>query len=117
MFKAELTTVRPEPQGVETFQFEIKNAKDAEVRILDSGDFTVRSIGVDASQATAIETGATVADEGGALVLASRDFKRVLAGDNTGDGRLVIESENMMPLNIILVATDYEIQPLSGSEG
>ncbi|MBP5791303.1 MAG: hypothetical protein J6W80_03495 [Kiritimatiellae bacterium] len=117
VFKAELTTVRPEPQGVETFQFEIKNAKDAEVRILDSGDFTVRSIGVDASQATAIETGATVADEGGALVLASRDFKRVLAGDNTGDGRLVIESENMMPLNIILVATDYEIQPLSGSEG
>ena len=116
LYKAEFATVRPEPQGGETIQFEVKNAKDAEVRVLDSGDFRVRAYGVPENMATKVSTGAKIADDGSAA-LATGDFKRVLAGCNNGDGRVVVESETPFPLNILSISVNYEIQPLSGSAG
>jgi hypothetical protein len=116
LYKAQFATVRPEPQGGETIQFEVKNAKDAEVRVLDSGDFRVRAYGVPENMATKVSTGAKMADDGSAA-LATGDFKRVLAGCNNGDGRVVVESETPYPLNILSISVNYEIQPLSGSAG
>ena len=116
LYKAEFATVRPEPQGGETIQFEVKNAKDAEVRVLDSGDFRVRAYGVPENMATKVSTGAKMAEDGSAA-LATGDFKRVLAGCNNGDGRVVVESETPLPLNILSISVNYEIQPLSGSAG
>lgn len=116
LYKAEFATVRPEPQGGETIQFEVKNAKDTEVRILDSGDFRVRAYGVPENMATKVATGAKMAEDGSAA-LATGDFKRVLAGCNNGDGRVVVESETPFPLNILSISVNYEIQPLSGSAG
>ena len=116
LYKAQFATVRPEPQGGETIQFEVKNAKDAEVRVLDSGDFRVRAYGVPEKMATKVSTGAKMAEDGSAA-LATGDFKRVLAGCNNGDGRVVVESETPLPLNILSISVNYEIQPLSGSAG
>lgn len=116
LFDAELVTVRPEPQGSETIQFDIKNAKDVEVRVLQSGDFTARGYGVPEGRETEVETGAAI-DEEGNMTLSSGDYRRLLVGDNTGDGRVVLHSRTFYPLTILSVSANYEIQPLSGSEG
>lgn len=115
-FDAELVTVRPEPQGSETIQFELKNAKDAEIRILDSGDFTVAPYGVGDAHGQEVRTGAGVGADG-SLALASGDCRAVLVGNNGGDGRIRVTSRTALPLNILSVSVNYEIQPLSGSEG
>lgn len=117
-FAAKMTTVRPEPQGSgETVQFEIKNAKDAEIRVLDSGDFTVRAEGVPESLAVPAGIAVSVGAEDGTAALATRDVRKVLAGRNGGDGRVTVESETPWPLNVLSLSVDYEIQPLAGSEG
>lgn len=119
VFEAEAQTVRPEPQGggEGTIQFDIKTAKDVEVRVLDSGDFSVRAEGVPDSQATLVSTGAAVDAGTGAMTLVSKDFKRVIAGNPSGDGRVTVKSATPYPLGILSIAVNYEIQPLSGSAG
>lgn len=119
LFRAELATVRPEHPGAgpdRTIQHELKNAKDFEVRVLDSGGFSVAAEGVPDSLATRVDAGVAVGGDG-SVSLASGDFRRVLAGNNTGDGRVRVSSETPWPLNILSLSVDYEIQPLSGSEG
>ena len=116
-FAAKMTTVRPEPQGSgETVQFEIKNAKDAEIRVLDSGDFTVRAEGVPESLAVPAGISVSVGADG-TVALATRDVRKVLAGRNGGDGRVTVESDTPWPLNVLSLSVNYEIQPLAGSEG
>lgn len=118
VFEAELVTVRPEiPNAQNTIQFELKNAKDAEIRILDSGDFTVRGFSVPESLASQVDTGAAISAATGEITLVSRDVKETLSGDNTGDGRISIKSSTPFPLNLLSISVDYEIQPLSGSAG
>ncbi len=115
-FTAILETMPPEPQGSDgTIQMEIKNAKDSEVRVLQSGDFTMRSVTVPDAYKVAGGVNATLTD--GKLYLVSKDVRKLLAGRNGGDGRLHLESTTPFPLNILSLSIDYEIQPLSGSEG
>lgn len=117
-FETTLVTVRPEVQGSNgTIQFELKNAKDAEVRVLDSGDFSCRATGVPAQLATRANADAAVSTQYGTVELKSGDYKLVLAGDSTGDGRVEVKSATVLPLNILSISVDYEIQPLSESEG
>lgn len=117
-FETTLVTVRPEVQGSNrTIQFELKNAKDAEVRVLDSGDFSCRATGVPAQLATKANANAEVSTQYGTVELKSGDYKLTLAGDSTGDGRVEVKSATVMPLNILSISVDYEIQPLSESEG
>lgn len=117
-FETTLVTVRPEVQGSNgTIQFELKNAKDAEVRVLDSGDFSCRATGVPAQLATRANANAAVSTQYGTVELKSGDYKLTLAGDSTGDGRVEVKSATVMPLNILSISVDYEIQPLSESEG
>jgi hypothetical protein len=115
-FEAELKTVHPEPQGAETIQFEIKNANDIEVRVLDSGSFTVRSADVTKDLATVVHAGEGISDSG-SIILSSKDYKSILSGCNSGDGRVCIESKTPFPLNILTLSVNYEIQPLYNSEG
>ena len=117
-FETTLVTVRPEVQGSNgTIQFELKNAKDAEVRVLDSGDFSIRATGVPAQLATRANANAAVSTQYGTVELKSGDYKLTLAGNSTGDGRVEVKSATVMPLNILSISVDYEIQPLSESEG
>lgn len=114
-YEAVLETVRPEPQGSETIQFDFKNAKSAEVRILDSGDFSVNPVTARAEYAQRVTTGARI--EGELISLRTRDCTVQLTGDNSGDGRIAVRSNTIFPLNILSISTNYEIQPLSGSAG
>ncbi len=115
-FTSILETMPPEPQGSDgTIQMEIKNAKDAEVRVLQSGDFTMRSVSVPDSLKVA--GGVNAALTNGKLYLETKDVHKLLAGRNGSDGRLRLESATPFPLNILSLSINYEIQPLSGSEG
>lgn len=116
-FEARMTTMRPEPQGANaTIQFEVRNAKDAEVRVLDSGTFTIRAIGV--PESLAVDAGIeTKVAEDGTVGLATADVRKVLAGRSGTDGRVEIKSTTPWPLNVLSLSVDYEIQTLSGSEG
>lgn len=116
-FPAILETMRPEPMGDgSTIQFELKNAKDVEVRVSESGEFTIRAHGVPAEMA--VDSGVRVATLGqGHFDAVTTDVRKVLNGHNQTDGRIVIRSTSDEPLNILSLSTNYEIQPLSGSEG
>ncbi len=116
-YEARMTTMRPEPQGANaTIQFEVRNAKDAEVRVLDSGTFTIRAVGV--PESLAVDAGIkTEVGEDGTVGLATADVRKVIAGRNGADGRVEIKSGTPWPLNVLSLSVDYEIQTLSGSEG
>lgn len=114
--RATMTTVRPEPQGDGgTIQFEIKNAKDFEARVVDSGNFTVRQANVPAALAS--RAGIAESFDGSAIRLSSTDVRKTLIGKNGTDGRVTVESDGIWPLNLLSLSVNYEIQPLSGSEG
>lgn len=116
-FAAELSTVRPEPQGQGTIQFELKNAKDVEVRVVESGGWRAGAYGLADHPVYAQRVDAVPTAEDGAIALDSSDHKLLLSGDNGGDGRVQIRSDAPFPLEILYLAADYEIQPLSDSEG
>ena len=116
-FVAAFATVRPEPQGGGTIQFEIKNAKDAEVRVLDGGSWRAAPFGYADHPVYAQKAGAAPAADGGALALDSSDRTVLLSGANSGDGRVEVRSDDAWPLSILSISVNYEIQPLSNSEG
>jgi len=116
-FGAELVTVRPEPPGGGTIQFEIKNAKDAEVRILNGGSWRAAPFGLADDAVYAQCVVAPPAVSGGNVTLDSSDHAILLTGRNSGDGRIQIKSDDPWPLSILSLSVNYEIQPLSNSEG
>ena len=116
-FAAELATVRPEPPAQGTIQFEIKNAKDVEVRVLDGGSWRAAPFGYADDPVYAQRVDAAPAAEDGALALDSSDRTLLLSGHNTGDGRVQLKSDDPWPLNSLSLSVNYEIQPLSNSEG
>ena len=116
-FEAELVTVRPEVQSQGTIQFEIKNAKDAEVRVLDSASWLAAPDGYADDPVYAQRVDAAPAAEDGAIALDSSDHTLLLSGHNTGDGRVQLKSDDPWPLSILSLSVNYEIQPLSNSEG
>ncbi len=116
-FETELATVRPEPQGQTTIQFEIKNAKDAEVRVLESGPWRAAPIGRADDPVYAQIADAPVSATDGAISLDTSDHTLLLSGDNSGDGRVQVKSNAPWPLNILSVSVNYEIEPLSNQKG
>ena len=116
-FETELATVRPEPAGSGTIQFEIKNANDIEVRTCRSGAWRAAPIGYADHEIYSQRVDFVPEADGGALSLDTSDHALVLSGENSGDGRVQIKSDDPWPLNILSLSVNYEIQPLSGSEG
>ena len=118
-FEARWASVRPEPQGGGNIQFEVKNAKDMEVRVLDGGAWQAAHYGGIDAAATYIpqkvDPGVSVVD--GRVTLDTADHTVLLSGANSGDGRVEIRSTDVWPLTILSVSTNYEIHPVSDSEG
>lgn len=118
-FSARWASVRPEPQGGGNIQFEVKNAKDMEVRVLGGGAWQAAHYGGIDAAATYIpqkvDPGVSVVD--GRVTLDTADHTVLLSGANSGDGRVEIRSTDAWPLTILSVSTNYEIHPLSDSEG
>ena len=120
-FEAWWASVRPEPQGGGNIQFEVKNAKDMEVRVLDGGAWEAAHYGgIGATGARAyipqkVDPG--VSADNGRVTLDTADHTVLLSGANSGDGRVEIRSTDVWPLTILSVSTNYEIHPVSDSEG
>jgi len=116
-FEAELVTVRPEVPSQGTIQFEVKNANDVEARILDGGSWRAAPLGYadHPVYSQRVERPPSAVD--GALALDSSDHRLLLTGANSGDGRVQIKSDDPWPLSVLSLSVDYEIQPLSNSEG
>jgi len=117
VFDAEVATVRPEPAGEGTIQFEIKNAKDVEVRCLDGASWKVAPYGLVDHPTYAQKHTFNPTAVDGALTLDGADVRLVLTGKNGGDGRVHLKCTNPYPQSILSVSIDYEIQPMSNQEG
>lgn len=116
-FTSTLISVRPEPQGAETFQWELKNAKKVHIRTLNGSSFQVKEAGMSDDYASHVEIKRTVSDgkiTGPGLVDAT-DI--LLNGENSRDGRIEIKHDGILPLTIESFSVDYETQPLYGSDG
>lgn len=114
--RSELVTVRPEPSPQDTIQFETKNLKNVEVRSIAGGTYTVKSF----AAATGVKptvARATPTVDAGAVVFVTSDIMTTVMGANTGDGRVQLVHEDIWPMSILQLSANYEIQPLSGSEG
>lgn len=116
-FTSTFASVRPEPQGAETFQWELKNAKKVHIRTLNGSSFTVKEAGMADDYASKVEIERNI--EGGTItkpgLVDATDI--LLNGENSRDGRIEIKHDGILPLTIESFSVDYETQPLYGSEG
>jgi hypothetical protein len=116
-FSSTFVSVRPEPQGNETFQWELKNAKLAHIRTLNGSSFTVKDAGLSDGYASPVDIDRSVTD-GEITVPGLVDATDILLnGENSRDGRIEIRHDGILPLTIESFSVDYETQPLYGSEG
>lgn len=116
-FTSTFVSVRPEPQGNETFQWELKNAKLAHIRTLNGSSFTVKDAGLSDDYASHVDIDRSVTD-GEITVPGLVDATDILLnGENSRDGRIEIRHDGILPLTIESFSVDYETQPLYGSEG
>lgn len=116
-FTSTFVSVRPEPQGSETFQWELKNAKKVNIRTLNGSSFTVKEAGMSDAYASVVDIERVI--ENGAVNQPGLvdKFDILLNGENSRDGRIEIKHDGILPLTIESFSIDYETQPLYGSEG
>jgi hypothetical protein len=116
-FTSTFASVRPEPQGSETFQWELKNAKKVHIRTLNGSSFIVKDAGMSDDYASKVEIERDI--EGGTIttpgLVDATDI--LLNGENSRDGRIEIKHDGILPLTIESFSVDYETQPLYQSEG
>ncbi len=116
-FTSTFVSVRPEPQGAETFQWELKNAKKVNIRTLNGSSFTVKEAGMGDEYASKVEIERNISN-GEITTPGLVDATDILLnGENSRDGRIEIKHDGILPLTIESFAIDYETQPLYGSEG
>lgn len=114
--RSELVSVRPEPSPQDTIQFEVKNLKSVEARTIAAGRYTVRSFAAPTGvRATAAN--APVPVSAGAVEIRTVDVATTVMGANTGDGRVQLVHDDVWPMELLQLSANYEIQPLSSSEG
>lgn len=117
-FTAELITIRPEPSPQESIQFEFKNAKTAELRVIDASSFTVKAERAPEKAVYVTEAKLEVeTDPDGKIKLQDADIKVNLSGINGNDGRIRLRHDGHWPITVLSVAVNYEIEVLSGSQG
>jgi hypothetical protein len=116
-FTSTFVSVRPEPQGAETFQWELKNAKKVHIRTLNGSSFIVKDAGMSDEYASPVDIDRSVTD--GEITVPGLVDKTdiLLNGENSRDGRIEIKHDGILPLTIESFSVDYETQPLYGSEG
>lgn len=116
-FTSTFASVRPEPQGSETFQWELKNAKKVHIRTLNGSSFQVKEAGLGDDYASKVEIERVIAD-GEVTQPGLVDATDILLnGENSRDGRIEIKHDGILPLTIESFSVDYETQPLYQSEG
>lgn len=111
-FTSTLRTTSPEFTDAETAQMEVKNATEAEVRVIDGSGFTVRAAAVPAARATEMKVDCPVDETGADYSVApgDADCRLPLAGANSRDGSVVLEHSSHLPLAVLSVTTSYRVE-------
>jgi hypothetical protein len=116
-FTSTFVSVRPEPGGNETLQWELKNPKLVHLRTLNGSSFSVKNAGMGDAYKSQVEIEREI-DSGAISVPGLVDATQVLLnGENSRDGRIEVKHDDILPLTIESFSVDYETQPLYGSEG
>ena len=106
--KSTFVCVRPEPEQGATAQFEVKNATETEIRVVDGSTFEVKPY-MSASGWTRFVMAPDV-HEDGSVRLHDRDAKRVLSGLNGRDGRVQIQHTDTWPMTILSVSNTFQVE-------
>ena len=114
-FEARLVTVRPEADPKDTVQFEIQNATEVEIRVIEGSSFKVRAFGLD--EAYDREAKLEPELEGGNVRLCESDVRLTLYGTNRRDGRMLLTTDGVWPLTILNFATTYQVEPANQTTG
>ena len=111
-FTSTIRTTSPEFTDRETAQMEVKNATEAEVRVIDGSDFTVRQASVPEARATQMRVPCPVDGAEAAFTVApgDADCRMPLAGANSRDGSLVLEHDGWLPLAVLSVSTSWRVE-------
>ena len=109
-FEARLVTMPPEASDKETVRFEIQNATEMELLVLDSCSFVVRSYGVKKDHDQEVKIEPTLDASKGTVKLTTGKFRKVLHGLNDRDGRVVVKSAGVWPFTLLMLATTYQIE-------
>lgn len=111
-FTSVLKTTSPEFSEQETAQMEIKNTTEAEVRVIDGSDFTVRQPEVPNEKATQMAVPCPVDehDETFTVKPGDADCRMVMTGTNSRNGSVVLEHGGYLPLAILSVTIAYAVE-------
>lgn len=111
-FASTLRTTSPEFTDAETAQMEVKNATEAEVRVIDGSGFTVRAAAVPAARATEMKVDCPVDETGDDYTVkpGDADCRLPLAGANSRDGSVVVEHASHLPLAVLSVTASYRVE-------
>ena len=113
--ESEFVTVRPEPQRGATAQFEVKDATESEIRVINASPFDVRPYAApeNGSRLACVSAHVHVpvkVSADGTVVLGATDAKRLLAGVNNRDGRILLTHTQPWPITILSVSSTYQIE-------
>lgn len=109
-FTSRMVTVRPESDPKQTVRYEIQNATEVELAVLDGSTFKVRSFGLDPKWDRPIELEPELATLSGQIALKTEDARKTLIGANNRDGRIEVTHEGVWPLTILTMTTTYQIE-------
>ena len=111
-FTSVLKTTSPEFSEQETAQMEIKNTTEAEVRVIDGSDFTVRQPEIPNEKATQMAVPCPVDehDETFTVKPGDADCRMVMTGTNSRNGSVVLEHGGYLPLAILSVTIAYAVE-------
>lgn len=109
-FASVIRTTSPEFTEQETAQMEVKNATEAEIRVIDGSDFTVRAAAVPEGRATEMKVPCPVDEEAFTVSPGDADCRLPLTGANSRDGSVVLRHDGHLPLTVLSVTTSYRIE-------
>ena len=109
-FAARMVTVRPEDDPKQPVRYELRNATEVEVAVLDGSTFRVRPYGLDEKYDRTVELEPGRPDGGRRIALRTEDARKTLYGANTRDGRIELVHDGVWPLTVLTMSTTYQVE-------
>ena len=81
------------------------------MRVTDATSFSVKPYGASSGWR---EVALPVTRDGNAVMLASKDCKKLMTGSNNRDGRIHLKHVEPWPLTILSVSTTYQVEYENG---
>lgn len=114
-FAARMLTVKPEAEQVGTSMYEVQNATEVEMSVIDASGVKVRPHGVEDRflSEEKLEPQLIL----GNVKLYDGIVRKTLYGVNRRDGRIEVVADAPWPLTILCLATTYQIEPANRETG